>query len=539
MEKDRWGGLQAGAFLEARTGSGLTVYGHQVETARTVVDDLGCNAILADEVGLGKTVEAGLIRAELVARRGAVRTLLLVPAGLVDQWRGEWRTKFGWDVSGQLRDAAAVTVLSLDTAKRQPHCEAVARIHWDLLVVDEAHHLKNPRTQNYLFVERLRRQHTLLLTATPLENRLTELFSLVQLVAPGLFGNYWHFYRQFIIAPRTARQLSELKALLARVMVRHRRGEAGLDMPERRVTLLPIRSTAAERQLYDALTRELRRTYAERLSGDGNLLPVLTMQRELCSSPQALAGTLAQADWLRGQQQPLLAAARSIEVPAKARALVELVQYVGEPMLVVTEFCATKEMLQAQLEAAGVPTRGFSGRESPKERMEALAWFRTTARGVLVATEAGGQGLNLQCCHHVVNYDLPWNPMRVEQRIGRVHRLGQQYPCHIYNLFAVDTIEEYILCLLHEKINLFRQVVGELDVILRHVERRGSLEGRILNIVMTAEDRAEVDARLDRLGKEFRAASRRFAGDMVAGQDVGSRRSLPSPGNPVVNCEAK
>jgi superfamily II DNA/RNA helicase len=162
-------------------------------------------------------------------------------------------------------------------------------------------------------------------------------------------------------------------------------------MPERRVTLLPIRSTAAEQQLYEALTRQLRRTYVERLSGDGNLLPVLTMQRELCSSPQALAGTLARADWLAEWQQPLLEAARSIEVPAKARALVELVQFVGESVLVVTEFCATKDMLQAQLEAAGVPTRGFSGRESAKERQDALAWFRTTARGVLVATEAGGQ----------------------------------------------------------------------------------------------------------------------------------------------------
>jgi superfamily II DNA/RNA helicase len=129
----------------------------------------------------------------------------------------------------------------------------------------------------------------------------------------------------------------------------------------------------------------------------------------------------------------------------------------------------------------------------------------------------------------VVNYDLPWNPMRVEQRIGRVHRLGQQHPCHIYNLFTVDTIEEHILRLLHEKINLFRQVVGELDVILRHVERRGSLEGRILNIVMTAEDRAEVDARLDRLGREFRAASRRFAADEESARDPELPLGLPSP----------
>jgi SNF2 family DNA or RNA helicase len=504
-----WDGFQAAGFLTKRRE--LSVYGHQVETARTVVNDLGGNAILADEVGLGKTVEAGLVRAELMARGMRGRTLLLVPAGLVGQWRAEWAEKFAWDSSTHPANPADVVVLSLDAAKRSPLREAVLAQPWDLLVVDEAHHLKNPRTQNHALVKAVPRRHTLLLTATPLENRLNELYSLVTLVAPDVFGSYWQFYRQFVLAPRTPRRTAELKELLARVMVRHRRGDAGLRLPPREVTLLPIRPTPAERQLYQDLTDHLRRAYAERLSGGGNLLPILTLQRELCSSPHALLDTIEGADWLGEKRGALVEMAQAVAMPAKARALLDLARYVEEPLLVFTEFCATADMLVSELRRAGIPARGFSGKTPPTDRRRAIQWFGDTPRAVLVSTEAGGQGLNLQFCHNVVNYDLPWNPMRVEQRIGRVHRLGQRATCHIYNLFAMDTVEEHILSLLHEKIDLFREVVGELDVILRHLERHGgSLEGRLLNILMTAEDREEVDRRLMRLGREFRAARDRF-----------------------------
>jgi SNF2 family DNA or RNA helicase len=293
-------------------------------------------------------------------------------------------------------------------------------------------------------------------------------------------------------------------------MVRHRHQEVGLSLPAREVTLLPIELTSAERTLYERLSQHLRAVYAERLAGHGNLLPILTIQRELCSSPQALAATLAGTDWLGGAQGDLLALARAVALPAKARALANLLQYLEAPALVFTEFRATQDMLVAHLNAGGIPAAAFAGHHTPPERERRLTWFQHTPRGVLVSTEAGSQGLNLQWCHRVVNYDLPWNPMRIEQRIGRVHRLGQSSVCHIYNLFAAQTIEEQILHLLHEKIDLFREVVGELDVILRHLEHRGrSLEGRLLAIAMTADTPDEVEARLDRVAHEFRAAQAR------------------------------
>lgn len=512
-----WSDFAAEGFLETRAARGLGVYPHQVETARTVVDDLGGSAILADEVGLGKTVEAGLVRAELAARGGGGDALVLAPAGLVRQWKDEWRTKFGWASAQDPREGAPVTILSLDGAKRDRQRGAVLARSWDLLVVDEAHHLKNPRTQNYALVQAIRRRHTLLLTATPLENRLTELYSLVTLVAPQLFGSYLQFYREFILAPRTPKNVAALRALLARVMVRHRHHEVGLGLPAREVTLLPISPTPAEQSLYERVTEELRAVYAERLAGHGNLLPILTIQRELCSSPQALAATLDGADWLGASQEPLRKLARSIHRPAKVEALEQLLRPLAAPALVFTEFTATQDLLVGHLNAAGIPAAPFSGRQAPRERERALAWFRGTPRAVLVSTEAGSQGLNLQWCHQLVNYDLPWNPMRIEQRIGRIHRLGQEARCHIYNLFAANTIEEQILRLLHEKIDLFRQVVGELDVILRHLEHRGrSWEGRLLSIAMMDADPKALEDRLDRVAREFRAAEVRW-GDVGGG----------------------
>jgi len=123
---------------------------------------------------------------------------------------------------------------------------------------------------------------------------------------------------------------------------------------------------------------------------------------------------------------------------------------------------------------------------------------------VLVATEAGGEGINLQFCHHIINFDLPWNPMRVEQRIGRVHRLGQTNDVKIYNLSTLGTIEEHILNLLHEKINMFEMVIGELDTILERFEKTTSLESRLFKLIMEAKDDADIRNRIDELGRTFR-----------------------------------
>lgn len=505
--------LQSRRFIESRRRQGLDLYPYQVETALRVVDDLAGSAILADEVGLGKTMEAGLIRAELLARRGLgnLKTLVLCPAGLVRQWQAEWHQKFGWASRTEWPSCSDITILSIDTAKRGAMVDEMQKQPWELVVVDEAHHLKNARTLNHTLVEGLSRQYLLLLTATPMENQLTELYTLVNLVKPGLFGPYLRFYRQFILDKRTPKNAAELRALLNRVMVRHQRSEVAETLPPREVTLLPIKLRPPEHELYQALTACLRAEYRERVESNHTLLPLITMQRELCSSPDALLPTLRVADWIGPRKPVLEALCENLGTPAKAQALVDLVRYLNEKVLIFTEYRATQQMLVDRLRESGVAVRSFHGGMSPKARQDAMAWFQDAGQ-VLVSTEAGGQGINLQFCHHLVNYDLPWNPMRIEQRIGRVHRLGQSQAVRIYNLFALDTVEENILFLLHEKIDLFRQVVGELDVILRHIEKHGrSLEGRLMSILLTATDQAEIGARLDQLAREFLAVRKRLA----------------------------
>lgn len=502
--------MTAWPAIAERWGRNLDMHRYQVESALEVVDRLQGRAILADEVGLGKTIEAGLIIAELKARNLIDRVLILVPAGLKTQWEAELLGKFGWQAMQSAKDKGWLWVLSIDTAKRVPFYHQLQFVEWDLVIVDEAHHLKNPRTLNYQLVEGLKCRYMLLLTATPMENQLTELYALVNLVKPGLFGPYLRFYRQFILDKRTPKNAAELRRLLGQVMIRRQRQEVGYEFQPREVTLWPIRLAEPERQLYDTLTAALKREYRFRLGGNETILPLITMQRELCSSPQALLPTLRAARWLGPLQDELVALAESLPVTAKIEAVSDLVQRLGGQVLIFTEYRATQDVLVRHLNDLGILARAFHGGLRPRERDQMVEWFRQGPH-VLVSTEAGGQGINLQFCHQLINFDLPWNPMRIEQRIGRVHRLGQTHPVSIVNLFSMETVEEDILRLLHEKIDLFRQVIGELDVILRHLERRGSLESRLMDIFFYEEDRRAIEERLDALGNEFVAARRRLS----------------------------
>ncbi|MBX5466613.1 MAG: DEAD/DEAH box helicase [Firmicutes bacterium] len=518
--------LKAWPYLEAWVAEGrLAMHPHQVEAALSVVERLGGSAILADEVGLGKTIETGLILAEMKARGQIANALILTPAGLVSQWRAELEHRFGFVASASPRESGWLWIFSLDAAKRSPLREQLQAVWWDVVVVDEAHHLKNAETQNYQLVAGLWRRHLLLLTATPMENRLTELYNLVNLVKPGAFGSYLRFYREFILAPRTPKSARHLRRLLGQVMVRNRRTDVGQPLPPRRVALWPVTLTAPERTLYDRLTAGLRQEYRRRVAAQQTWLPLMAMQRQLCSSPQALLPTLERQTWLGPEHPELVALARAIPRAAKVGQVVELARHFGGPLLVFSEFRASCRALAEALEEAAIPARVFDGGLGPRQRDALVDWFWTEG-GVLVSTEAGGQGLNLQCCHRLVNFDLPWNPMRIEQRIGRIHRLGQSQPVEIVNLYAEATIEEDILHLLHEKIDLFRQVVGELDVILRHLERRGSFQARLIDIFLGEEDRARVEAALDRLGREFRAARQRMT--WPSEEERPSRTAVPS-----------
>lgn len=501
--------LKAWPLLEEHVEHGLDLHTYQVESVIKVVHELQGRAILADEVGLGKTIEAGLVALELKARGLVDNVLILVPAGLQTQWVEELFQKFGWQAMRGPKDPGWLWVLSIDTAKRPPLLHQLQFVEWDLVIVDEAHHLKNTRTQNYQLVEGLKCRHLLLLSATPMENQLTELYALVNLVKPGLFGPYLRFYRQFILDKRTPKNAQELRRLLSQVMVRNQRQEVGIQFPEREVTLVPLKLGGPEAALYDQISHALKREYRHRVGADQTVLPLLILQRELCSSPRALLPTLKNARWIGEGLDDLVELAASIGITAKMRAVRDLARHVDDRMLIFTEYRGTQEALVEFLRQEGFEAESFHGGLRTRDRDQLVEWFRQ-GRRILVSTEAGGQGINLQFCHVVVNFDLPWNPMRIEQRIGRVHRIGQTHVVEIYNLYAVDTVEENILRLLHEKIDLFRTVIGELDVILRHIERRGSLEKRLIDIFFWEDDQETVIQRLDQLGNEFLAARRRM-----------------------------
>ncbi|MCI4371259.1 MAG: DEAD/DEAH box helicase, partial [Thermoplasmata archaeon] len=501
---------------------GVTRYEHQERTALRVLREMRGRAVLADEVGLGKTIEAGLILKEYAIRGLVRRALILSPPSLTTQWKEEMETKFGLPFrilrSPQDWDQDAFVIASMDTAKRPPHRTAAQARTWDLVIVDEAHRLKNRLSQNWRFVAGLSKKYMLLLTATPVQNDMGELFNLVSLLKPGQLHTYDGFLERFVASAdrRVPAHVPELRARLRDVMVRNRRGIA-FTLPPRRVHSLAVRLSPAERRLYDEVTDFVRDAY---WSASGRLpwtarLTLIVLQREIGSSTFAVAETLARLSESpvfgpleRERLEVLREEANAIASNVKASRLTAFLESHREKALVFTQYVRTLRYLQGVLESEGYRVAAYHGGLSLAAKDEAVRAFRDD-RNIFLSTEAGGEGRNLQFARTVVNYDLPWNPLRIEQRIGRVHRLGQDREVHVVNLWAEDTVEAYLMELLDRKIHMFELVVGELDLILGNVNERRSFEDVLMDIwaLRQAEDRR---AALRRLGDALVRARARY-----------------------------
>lgn len=483
---------------------------HQVDTARKVLHEMRGRAILADEVGLGKTIEAGLILKEYLIRGLVKKVLILVPASLVLQWVRELNSKFDIPAIAQRKAYNwnnDIVVASMDTAKRDPHRALLLNEEFDLLIVDEAHKLKNKRTGNYQFINELRKKYCLLLTATPVQNDLSELYNLITLLKPGQLGGEGDFAANFVADRRVPKNEAKLHEALGQVMIRNRRSDGGVEFTKRNVTNVPLRLSPEEMALYEGVTDYVHK-HAKAESGVDitSMLSLVTLQREVCSSRDAVFITLinlfkktTEDSPLRPRIWELVELIRGIQANTKAEKTMELIEKMNDKVIIFTEYRATQDYLLKILkehEISAVPYRGGMNR-GKKDWMMDL--FRRRAQ-VMVATEAGGEGINLQFCHNVINFDLPWNPMRVEQRIGRVHRLGQTEDVQIYNLCTLGTIEEHIVHLLHEKINMFELVIGELDEIIQQFEKEESLERRLAQMVLESTNEEELRRRIDGLG---------------------------------------
>ena len=501
---------------------GVTRYEHQERTAFRVLREMRGRALLADEVGLGKTVEAGLILKEYAIRGLARRVLILTPPALRTQWQEEMREKFSmeFDVLRSVKDWATRPFLlaSLDTAKREPHGTAARSARWDMVIVDEAHRLKNSASRNWRFVAGLHKKYMLLLTATPIQNDMDELFNLVSLLKPGQLHTYDEYLARYVatLDHRVPARVTELRGRLRDVMVRNRRG-ISFTLPPRRVHSMPVRLTSEERHLYDDVTEFVRDAWGV---ASGRLplparLTLIVLQREIGSSTFATAQTLAKLEHspLFGlDDQERLAALRvqaeGIRDNVKAAHLRSFLRSTDEKVLVFTQYLRTLEYLRRVLEAEGYRVAVYHGGLTPRAKDDAVRAFRGD-RQIFLSTEAGGEGRNLQFARTLVNYDLPWNPLRIEQRIGRVHRLGQDREVHVVNLWAEDTVEEYLIELLDRKIHMFELVVGELDLILGDLDARRSFEDLLMDIWTLKEAEAR-RAALGRLGESLLRARARY-----------------------------
>ncbi|OMC78106.1 ATP-dependent helicase [Paenibacillus odorifer] len=492
--------------------SGLSPLPHQLDTAHKVLFEMSGRAILADEVGLGKTIEAGLVLKEYLVRGLVSKVLILVPASLVLQWVRELNAKFGITAVAQKKAYSwgnAIVVASMDTAKRDPHKEILLENEYDMLIIDEAHKLKNKKSTNYLFVQQLRKKYCLLLTATPVQNDLGELFNLITILKPGQLGNQGDFASNFVVDKRQPKNEGQLRDELSKVMIRNRRGEGPVNFTKRKVRNIPLVLSQEEKNLYNSVTSFVKDQYQESGGNLSSMLSLVTLQREVCSSRDAVFITLVNlikklpADSpKRDRMMELLQTLRTVKTNTKAETTLALIQEMNEKVIVFTEYRATQEYLLQYFREHGLMCVSYSGGMNRGKKDWMMDLFRGRAQ-VMIATEAGGEGINLQFCHHMINFDLPWNPMRVEQRIGRVHRLGQENDVVIYNLSTQGTIEEHILHLLHEKINMFEMVIGGLDVILERFEKKESLEKSLYKIMLESRSDEELRHELDHIGESL------------------------------------
>ncbi len=509
----------------------VEVLDYQLATVRRVLKNLRGRALLCDEVGLGKTIEAGLIMMEYLLRGLVRRVLVLTPPSLVEQWHQEMQTKFNltfitydqpefkshpnpW---GHFEHIIA----SLDTAKHKQNQKQVLAADYDLVIVDEAHHLKNHRTQAYQMVQRLRKKYILLLTATPVENNLQELFNLITLLLPGQLETAASFKRKYITRgnPLKPKNTEDLKKLVREVMIRNRRSETGVIQVKRRAEVVEVSLTAEELEFYHRLTAFVRLHYTNKSGSPGssiNQFILKLLQREAGSSSEAALATLekmANGEKLLPDEQQeltlLIGYARQISRGAKAEALLKLLNRIPEKVIVFTSFRETQRRLVSFLRENGLDVAELHGGMLRRQKEEQVGIFAEEGR-VLISTDVGSEGRNLQFCRYVINFDLPWNPMRIEQRVGRLHRMGQKEDVFILNFAAKQTVEAHVLELLDAKINMFQLVVGELDIILGSLKEKKDFESIIMDIWSEADSEEKLAREIGMLGERLIEAKQKY-----------------------------
>ena len=583
---------------------------HQVDAALFAFNSpLSRGALLADEVGLGKTIEAGLVLSQRWAERKR-RILVITPANLRKQWHQELTEKFflpcriletkpyneaikqGNFKPFEVKDAIVICSYHFARSKASD----VATTTWDLVVIDEAHRLRNVYKPSNVIANTLKlalqERHKLLLTATPLQNSLLELFGLASIIDEHAFGDLKSFREQF--ANLTQEQVFQtLKARLKPFCYRTlRRQVTGYIPYTNRLPLLEEFSPEeSEDRLYELVSEYLRRPNLQALPASQRSLMTLVLRKLLASSSFAIAGALTSIsnrlkeklrkqepvesleeeldqdyealdetaeEWGDEEPAPLSEADRaaieaeiadldsfarlatSIEHNAKGKALLKALAIamnkaaeIGaeQKAIIFTESRRTQSYLLRVLAdspwkdsillfngsntddrskaiyAAWLDryqgTDHVTGSRTADMRSALVDYFREQGQ-IMIATEAGAEGINLQFCSLVVNYDLPWNPQRIEQRIGRCHRYGQKHDVVVVNfLNRKNVADRRVYELLSEKFQLFEGVFGASDEVLGAIESGVDFEKRINDIYQRCRKIDEIKTAFDQLQLEL------------------------------------
>jgi superfamily II DNA or RNA helicase len=557
------------------------ILAHQVESTHRIVNAHRTRFLLADEVGLGKTVEAGLVIKEFIYRHNYKRILIVCPASLLLQWQREMESKFnekftlvdrralggkaGKRGGGPANpwDAFTKAICSMDFIKGEGLRADLKKTRWDAVIIDEAHRLRRDSQKStlaYNAAEILAEnaESLLFLTATPFRGKIEELYYLVRLLDKNLLGPFQSFYNEFCTE---GSDLTRLREKLSSVIIRRTKKEVG-GFTKRYAATIRFELHPEERRLYDETTayviEEFNRSLATENRAVGFVMTVF--QKLLDSSSFALLSALCnRRNNLENLLQRSEAAHRSIasqaafdpeamdaddpedveeiagladrktaeEIREEIRTLERLVSIAasirrnkkGEKLLsllrklrreghgkfiIFTQFTTTQDYLARLLDDFRVQV--FNGSMDRDRKEDAMNRFRESAE-VLICTEAGGEGRNMQFCNILINYDLPWSPLKVEQRIGRVHRFGQQNDVYIYNFSTRDTVAERVLEVLTEKLRLFEESIGMPDVLLGRIEDELRLNTLFLEMTAGRRSRraamAEIDTKIEAARRSY------------------------------------
>ena len=619
---NRSGGSGFGRLDRTLFDASVDLNPHQVEAALFAMrSPLSKGALLADEVGLGKTIEAGLVLCQFWAERKR-RLLVICPASLRKQWQVELEDKFNLPAlavdsavyrkavkagDGSPFDSNAIIITSIHYAARM--AEEVRQIPWDLVVIDEAHKLRNSyRASNKIgqaLLWALEDRRKVLLTATPLQNSLSEVYGLASLIDHQIFGDLPTFRTLYANADG---DLDDLRDRLSGFCTRNLRQNVQefIRYTQRRLTTIRFTPTDDEHKLYLAVSKFMQRDDTYAFPQQQRHLTVIVVRKVLASSPVALASTLeiirdrlvqmrdeavdgrdittrllegedldeelldelldeieeqesaaeeqdATSDPETIDREKLEAEiteveqyirwARSLGYDTKTRHLLKALSLgydklrevgAAEKAVIFTESRRTQDYLKTFLEANGYrgqvvtysgtnrgpdttaiyerwleknrETGQISGSRPIDIRHALIDHFQHNAK-ILIATEAGGEGINLQFCSLLVNFDLPWNPQRIEQRVGRIHRYGQKHDVVVINfLNERNAADQRVYELLRHKFKLFEGVFGASDDVLGQLDSSAGLERRILDLYQQCRSEEEIEEGFRALQKDLDAS---------------------------------